>query len=61
MNQINVEKLKKFIGKEVQINGWVYNIRSIGKIWFVIVRDGTGYVQCVVSKNDVTELSLIHI
>ena len=55
MNQINVEKLKKFIGKEVQINGWVYNIRSIGKIWFVIVRDGTGYVQCVVSKNDVTE------
>ena len=55
MNQVNVEKLKKFIGKEVQINGWVYNIRSIGKIWFVIVRDGTGYVQCVVSKNDVTE------
>ena len=50
MNQVNIEKLKKFIGKEVQINGWVYNIRSIGKIWFVIVRDGTGYVNVLYQK-----------
>ena len=55
MSGINIKNLKDFIGKEVQVNGWVYNIRSIGKIWFVIVRDGTGYVQCVVSKNDVSE------
>ena len=55
MSGINIKNLKDFVGKEVQVNGWVYNIRSIGKIWFVIVRDGTGYVQCVVSKNDVSE------
>ena len=55
MSEISVKNLKNSIGKEVQVNGWVYNIRSIGKIWFVIVRDGSGYVQCVVSKNDVSE------
>jgi asparaginyl-tRNA synthetase len=54
MSEISIKNLKNSIGKEVQINGWVYNLRSIGKIWFVIVRDGTGYVQCVVTKNDVS-------
>ena len=55
MSQTDIRNLKDFIGKEVQVNGWVYNMRSIGKIWFVIVRDGTGYVQCVVSKDDVND------
>ncbi|MDA7641241.1 asparagine--tRNA ligase [Candidatus Marinimicrobia bacterium] len=55
MSEISIKNLKNSIGKDVQINGWVYNIRSIGKIWFVIVRDGTGYVQCVVTKNDVSD------
>ncbi len=41
MSQTDIRNLKDFIGKEVQVNGWVYNMRSIGKIWFVIVRDGT--------------------
>tara|TARA_B100000809_G_scaffold56568_1_gene52534 strand:- start:4462 stop:5751 length:1290 start_codon:yes stop_codon:yes gene_type:complete len=54
MSEISIKNLKNSIGKEVQVNGWVYNIRSIGKIWFVIVRDGTGYVQCVVTSNDVS-------
>ena len=26
---------KDFVGKEVQLNGWIYNMRSIGKIWFI--------------------------
>ena len=55
MSEISIKNLKNSIGKDVQINGWVYNIRSIGKIWFVIVRDGTGYVQCVVTNNDVSD------
>jgi len=33
----------------------VYSLRSIGKIWFLILRDGTGMLQCVVVKNDVDE------
>ena len=35
------------------MKGWLYNKRSSGKIQFLIVRDGTGYIQCVVPKADV--------
>ena len=54
MENVAINKLKDFVGKEVQLNGWIYNMRSIGKIWFAIVRDGTGFVQCVVTSNDVS-------
>ena len=55
MKKIFIKDLKEYDGKEVTLNGWVYNIRSIGKIWFLILRDGTGTLQCVVVKNDVDE------
>ncbi|MEC9475040.1 MAG: asparagine--tRNA ligase [Candidatus Neomarinimicrobiota bacterium] len=47
-----ISELKKYDGKEVSLDGWVYNIRSIGKIWFLILRDGTGLVQCVVVDKE---------
>ena len=47
-----IAQLKDHEGKEVSLNGWVYNMRSIGKIWFLILRDGTGLVQCVVVKAE---------
>ena len=55
MKKIFIKDLKEYDGKEVTLNGWVYNVRSIGKIWFLILRDGTGMLQCVVVKNDVDE------
>ncbi|MFC1784641.1 asparagine--tRNA ligase [Candidatus Neomarinimicrobiota bacterium] len=55
MKKIFIKDLKKHDGKDVTLSGWVYNIRSIGKIWFLILRDGTGMMQCVVVKNDVDE------
>ena len=39
-------------GKEATFDGWVYNTRSIGKIWFLILRDGTSMTQCVVSSDE---------
>ncbi len=42
-------------GKEATFDGWVYNTRSIGKIWFLILRDGTGMTQCVVSSDETSE------
>ncbi len=50
--QIYIEDLKKHIGKEIEIKGWVYNKRSSGKISFLLVRDGTGIVQCVLFHPD---------
>jgi len=41
-------------GQTVVVRGWVVTTRSSGKIAFVVVRDGTGYLQVVLSKKDVT-------
>jgi len=42
-------------GKDITIRGWLYNKRSSGKLWFLLIRDGTGIIQSVVSKADVSE------
>ncbi len=48
-----INEAKKYVGKEIEIKGWVYNMRSSGKIIFILLRDGTGIMQCVASKSDV--------
>jgi asparaginyl-tRNA synthetase len=40
-------------GQKVEIRGWCYNLRSSGKIAFLQLRDGTGRIQGVVSKNEI--------
>ncbi len=55
MNKIYINELKQYIGQEVTVSGWLDNKRSSGKLRFLILRDGTGYLQCVVFKNNVTE------
>jgi asparaginyl-tRNA synthetase len=51
--QTYINQLSQYDGKEVTLKGWVYNLRSSGKILFPQLRDGTGIVQCVVLKNSV--------
>jgi asparaginyl-tRNA synthetase len=41
-------------GRQVTLYGWLYNIRSSGKLRFLQVRDGTGVIQCVVFKGNVS-------
>jgi len=48
-----ISELKNFIGQSVTIKGWLYNLRSSGKILFLQVRDGTGIVQAVTSEKDI--------
>ena len=55
MKTTTISKLSEYVGEEVIINGWVYSIRNIGKIWFVILRDGTGLLQGVVVKGEATD------
>ena len=55
MAHVYVEDLKHHVGQEVQLKGWLYNIAGKGKLYFLQVRDGTGIVQAVVSKADVSE------
>jgi asparaginyl-tRNA synthetase len=51
---VYIEDIHRHEGEEVTLKGWLYNKRSSGKLHFLQVRDGTGVIQCVVFKNDVT-------
>jgi len=42
-------------GQEVELRGWVRHLRSSGSIYFIEIRDGTGVLQAVVARNDVSE------
>ena len=55
-----VNELKNFINNKVNIQGWVYKIRKLKSIYFVILRDRSGLVQCIVdnSKFDISNLKL---
>ncbi len=55
MQIIHISDLKNYVGQEVTLRGWLFNKRSSGKVKFVILRDGTGYVQCVYFKGNVSE------
>src|SRR5699024_4523963 len=50
-----IAKLAEHENEEVTIGAWLTNKRSSGKIAFLQLRDGSGFVQAVVSKNDVAE------
>jgi asparaginyl-tRNA synthetase len=52
--QTYISQLSKHVGDEVVLKGWLYNLRSSGKILFPQLRDGTGVVQCVALKNTVS-------
>ena len=56
MEWVLVKNLKDHVGSEVELRGWVYNQRASGKIRFIILRDGTGTVQCVLVKAENPEL-----
>ena len=55
MNHVAIAQIGKHVGESVTIRGWLHNRRSSGKIHFLVVRDGTGFLQVVMGKNDVPE------
>jgi asparaginyl-tRNA synthetase len=55
MKTVQIKDLPKYVGEKVVVNGWLYNKRSSGKLQFPIVRDGSGYLQCVIFKKEVDE------
>ena len=50
-----IKNLSLSVGKEVELKGWVYNLRSSGSIAFLQIRDGSGFVQAIVDKKSVPE------
>lgn len=50
-----ISELHKFVDQKVTLKGWLYNQRGSGKLLFLHVRDGSGFVQGILAKADVPE------
>jgi asparaginyl-tRNA synthetase len=50
---VTIDRVGAHAGEDVEIHGWLYNLRSAGSLHFLLIRDGTGILQAVVSKADV--------
>ncbi|SFA98858.1 asparaginyl-tRNA synthetase [Bacillus sp. cl95] len=55
MIKTTISNVYKYVDQEVKLGAWVANKRSSGKIAFLQLRDGTGFIQGVVVKSEVAE------
>ena len=53
MASVCINDLGRHVGDSVTVRGWVATTRSSGKIAFLVLRDGTGYLQAVFAKKEV--------
>ncbi|HED11014.1 MAG TPA: asparagine--tRNA ligase [Caldithrix abyssi] len=53
--EMKIKDVARYDGQDVTVKGWLYNKRSSGKLRFLLVRDGTATIQCVVFKGSVSE------
>jgi asparaginyl-tRNA synthetase len=53
--RVYIEDVSRHVGEEITIKGWLYNIRSSGKLMFPQIRDGSGIIQGVVFKKNLPE------
>ena len=52
---IQINEIAHYDGQEVTLRGWLYNRTDKGRLQFLLVRDGTGIVQCVAFKKELPE------
>jgi asparaginyl-tRNA synthetase len=53
MAAVLISELPSHAGEAVTVRGWAVTTRSSGKIAFLVLRDGSGHVQCVLSRKEV--------
>ena len=53
MEIIRINNIYRYDKQKVKINGWAYNSRRSGKIGFLMLRDGSGLMQCIIEKSHV--------
>jgi aspartyl-tRNA synthetase len=59
MKRTLIQEAKKFIGKEVKIQGWVKTVRDQKRMQFLIIRDHTGFIQAIVDRSRNPDLATI--
>lgn len=50
-----IDQLSRFAGQSVTVRGWVTHLRSSGKVAFIVMRDGSGTLQCVLVKKQLPD------
>lgn len=58
MKRIMVNQLNNHINEKVQVKGWVHRIRKLKSVTFIILRDRTGLVQCVVNNKEINDMDI---
>lgn len=53
-SNVHINQLSRHVGATVTVRGWITHLRSSGKIAFLVLRDGTGTLQAVIVKNQVS-------
>ena len=56
-SHVSIERLLEHVGDQVTLKGWLHNKRGSKALFFLILRDGSGLVQCVVNEGDVSGAS----
>jgi asparaginyl-tRNA synthetase len=54
-HEILVKNIADFVGQEILVRGWVYNRTDKGKLVFLLIRDGYGFIQCVAFKPELND------
>ncbi len=49
---VTIDQIGAHAGEEVEVHGWLYNLRSSGALHFLLIRDGTGILQAVAARAD---------
>lgn len=60
-NRILIKEIPKYVDKEVTIAGWMHKVRNLGKVAFVVLKDRSGFIQCVLDKNLIEEVKNLHV
>lgn len=61
MKKIYIKDLDQYLGKEIELQAFVDNIRNLQYVQFVILRDGTGMVQMTIEKSDETMKEMVEL
>ena len=53
MERIIVSNINKYINKKIKVEGWIYRIRKLKEITFLVIRDRSAFVQCVIENKNI--------
>ncbi|MGG7144848.1 aspartate--tRNA(Asn) ligase [Clostridium nigeriense] len=53
MERIIVRNINEYINKKIKLEGWIYRIRKLKEITFLVIRDRSGLVQCVIDNKNI--------